>query len=160
MKPSRGRWLIWGGLCVLCSVLLLSCMQESAGFDQFHEIACNPDPAPRCAPTGRSVLVTRKPGDRLARPPRLAALRVEIFSAEKLLETHLDQIGCSMPDVNNFSCRQLLGGVVTAGASAEMAPWRMVQGRLVNDSMVNEPIHYLNGLELWRNRLTFGNFQR
>ncbi len=160
MSRRPGRWLIWVGLFVLCAVMLLSCMQESAGFDQFHEITCSADPLPRCVPTGRRVLVTRKPGDRLARPPKLAALRIEIFSAEKLLETHLDQIGCTMPDVNNFACRQLLGAVVTAGAGAEMAPWRMVQGRLINDGMNNELVHYLNGLELWRNRLTFGNFER
>jgi hypothetical protein len=150
---------IWVGLLLLCSVVLGSCVQESAGFDRFHEIACTDEPQRLCAPTGRQAALTRKPGDSLARPPKLATVRIEIFTSSGLLESHIAQGYCRMPDVHNFACREVLGAGGMAN-SAEPAPWRQVRGTLFNDAVASDRLHYLNGLQLWRNRLLFGDFER
>ena len=151
---------IWFLLFLLCALVLLSYLQESAGFDRFHEVSCDGNASPRlCEPTGRQVALTRKPGDPLARPARLATVRIETFSPNDLLESHTDQAYCTMPDVHNFVCREVLGATVTMG-STQAAPWRQVQGALFNDAEPTGRVHYLNGLQLWRNRLLFGDFER
>ena len=160
MSPIIRRVSIWSGLSLLCAVVLLSCVQETAGFDRFHEVVCSQDgPQRRCEPTGRQVALTRKPGEPMARPAKLATVRIETFSPSNLLESHTDQVYCTMPDVHNFACREVLGGAVTTGR-AEAAPWRQVQGTLFNDADVAGLRHHLNGLQVWRNRLFFGDFER
>ena len=160
MSPIIRRVAIWFCLSLLCAVVLLSCVQENAGFDRFHEVVCSTDgPKRLCEPTGRQVALTRKPGDPLARPAKLATVRIETFSPSNLLESHTDQAYCTMPDAHNFACREVLGGALTTGR-AEAAPWRQVKGSLFNDAEVAGLSHYLNGLQLWRNRLLFGDFER
>jgi len=158
MNSIIRRLAVWVGLLLLCAVVLLSCVQENAGFDRFHEIACDDGPPRLCAPTGRQVTLARKPGDKLTRPPKPASVRIETFSATELLESHIDQAYCSMPDAHNFACRQVLG-VGGMNGSAEPAPWRQAQGSLFNDAVAGDRILYLNGLQFWRNRLLFGSFE-
>lgn len=160
MSAIIRRMAIWFCLLLLCAVVLLSCVQENAGFDRFHEVVCSKaGPQRLCEPTGRQVALTRKLGDATARPAKLATVRIETFSPSNLLESHTDQAYCTMPDVHNFACREVLGGVVATGR-AEAAPWRQVQGNLFNDADVAGLSHYLNGLQFWRNRLLFGDFER
>jgi hypothetical protein len=159
MSPMIYRVAIWFGLLLLCVLVLVSCVQERAGFERFHEIACTGGPQRLCQPTGRQVALTRKPGDSLARPARLPSVRVEVYAASGLLESHTDQAFCSLPDAHNFACRQLLRAGGT-GNNAEPAPWRQVQGSLFNDAVAPDRIVYLNGLQFWRNRLLFGDFER
>ena len=64
-----------------------------------------------------------------------------------------------MPDAHNFICREVLGAAVTTGRP-EAAPWRQVQGNLINDAEPTGLTHYLNGLQFWRHRLLFGDFER
>jgi|GEM_PF-1376266 len=155
MNLNVTRLFAWSGLLMLCSVVVLSCAQERAGFDRFHEVACNPEPPRACAPTGRTVVLTRLPGDATALPPRLPRVRIDVHAATGLLEAHDDQVRCTVPDVNNFACRELAGALRAWRADGEMAPWRMVHGRLFNDTVARDRVHYLNGFELWRNRLLF-----
>jgi hypothetical protein len=141
---------------LLCAVLIVSCVQDRAGFDRFHELACSGEPQRACAPTGRQVVLTRKPGDSLSRPPKLAIMHIETFSRSGRLESHTDQADCSMPDTHNFACRQVLGvGRMSNGP----APWRQVQGRLYKDGVGSDRTLYLNGLQYWRKRLFFGGFE-
>lgn len=159
MSPVIYRVAIWFGLFLLCGLVLANYLQERAGFDRFHEIACTGGPQRLCKPTGRQVALMRTPGDSLARPARLASVRVEVYAISGVLESHTDQAFCSLPDVHNFACRQVLRAGGTSN-SAEAAPWHQVQGSLFNDAVAADRIVYLNGLQLWRNRLLFGDFER
>jgi hypothetical protein len=160
LNPTIRRLTIWFLLFLLCALVVLSHLQETAGFDRFHEIACDGTGSQRrCEPTGRQLELTRKPGDPLARPVKLAAVRIETFSATNLLESHTDQISCAMPDAHNFVCQEVLGATATTGKD-EAAPWRQVHGNLFNDADPTGLTHYLNGLQFWRNRLLFGDFER
>lgn len=158
MSLSVQRMAVWGGLGLLCAMVVASCVQDRAGFDQYHEVLCLPGDPASCAPTGRRYVVNRKPGDAQARPPRLPAIRIDVFSGANLLEAHIDQTRCVMPDANNFVCRTLLGLSMDASEPAESAPWRMVQGRLVNDTLDPARVRYIDSLQLWRARLGLGSY--
>ncbi len=158
MSTSLQRMGVWGGLALLCAMVVASCVQDKLGFDQYHEVACTQDSPPACAPTGRRLVVTRRPGDLLARPPRPNAIRIEVLSETGLLEAQIDQTNCAMPDANNFICRTLLGLALSASDPAETAPWRMVQGRLVNDTLDPARVRFIDSLQLWRARLGLGSY--
>jgi hypothetical protein len=158
MSMSLQRMAVWGGLGLLCTLVVASCVQDRLGFDQYHEVACTPDTPPACAPTGRRLVVHRRPGDPLARPPKPHAIRIELPSETGLLEAQVDQTNCVMPDANNFICRTLLGLSMGASDPAETAPWRMVQGRLVNDTLDPARVRFIDSLQLWRARLGLGSY--
>ena len=158
MSMSVQRLAVWGGLGLLCAMVVASCVRDRAGFDQYHEVLCPPGDPTVCAPTGRRLVVQRKPGDAQARPPRLPAIRIDVFSVEDRLEAHIDQTHCVMPDANNFICRTLVGLSLNASDPAETAPWRMVQGRLVNDTLDPARARYIDSLQLWRARLGLGSY--
>ncbi len=159
MKISLIRCLIWLGVFLLCALLLVSCVREVTGVDSYHEVSCDYEQPPQCAPSGRYVVLVRKRGDVSVKPPRLPELAVETYSATGLLESRVDQVRCVMPDPNNVVCRGLLTTI--AGSSRPVtAPWRLVQGRLINDSVDPNRVRYLDGLAMWRNRLTLGNYEQ
>lgn len=158
MSMSLQRMAVWGGLAMLCALVVTSCVQDRAGYDRYHEVSCLPEDPQVCAPTGRQLVVNRRPGDALARPPRSPAIRIDVFSVENLLEAHIDQTQCVMPDANNFICRTLVGVSLSASEPAETAPWRMVQGRLVNDTLDPARARYIDSLQLWRARLGLGSY--
>lgn len=159
MKMSRMQWLLWISLSVLSALLVLSVVRDAMGVDTFHEVTCDEAQPGHCGLSGRYIVLLRKPGDASANPPRTPELAVETYSANGLLESHLDQVRCVMPDPSNVVCRDLLTAVAS-GARSKMAPWRVVQGRLVNDGVDPNRVRYLDSLALWRNRLTLSNYER
>ncbi|MDH4393178.1 MAG: hypothetical protein QE285_17370 [Aquabacterium sp.] len=158
MSMSVQRMATWGGLGLLCALVIASCARESVGFDKYHEVVCQPDDPQACAPSGRRLVVTRKPGDALARPARLPSIRIDVLSDTDLLEAHIDQINCVMPDANNFICRTVLGMALDSSQPALTAPWRMVQGRLLNDTLDPTRVRFLDSQQLWRARLGLGSY--
>lgn len=159
MNKSPMRWLLWIGLFLLSALLVLSFVREVTGVDNYHEVTCDAGQSGRCELSGRYVVLKRKPGDPSARPPRLPELAVETYSANGLLESRVDQVKCVTPDPNNVVCRDLLMPMAS-GSRSKTAPWRLVQGKLFDDGVDPNRVRYLDSLALWRNRLTFGNYER
>ncbi len=158
MSMSLQRMGVWVGLGLLCALVLASCVRDSLGFDQYHEVTCTQDNPPSCEPTGRRLVIHRRPGDAMARPPKPHAIRIEVLSETGLLEAQIDQTNCVMRDANNFICRTLLGLALNAADPAETAPWRMVQGRLLNDTLDPARVRFIDSLQLWRARLGLGSY--
>ncbi len=159
MNPTHMRYFLWGGVLLLCSVLLFSCVEEKVGHDHFHEISCTTDSPRSCAPSGRHVVATRTPGDKLAKPPKPDAARIEVYNADDRLESRADMPNCMIKDVRNFVCRKPPGPSIGVSSGPDTAPWHMVQGRLFYDQGSADHTHYLNSLDLWKNRLSFGDYE-
>ena len=155
MNTWAVRLLTLGCGLVLASLLQLGWMQESVGFSEYHEVVCSAVAAPRqCRPNGRTVQLLRTLAADTQKP---ISLRIESYSAKGLPETHADYFGCIARDTQNLACpRQVIG--LTAESAA--VPWRLVQGRLLNDAaLAAGNRHFLNNLQLWRNRLLWGDYE-
>lgn len=151
MKAPSTRTLMWGGIALLLATTVASCVQERHGHDTYFEIVCRGEPR-ACLPSGHRVVLARQGVGQ----PR-GSLRVEEFDAEDRLVTRVDLPQCLIPDVHQFLCRKPLTATIATLGSADTAPWRMVQGRLFNDEAL-DGTHYLNPLQLWRNRLLLGDY--
>ena len=64
-----------------------------------------------------------------------------------------------MSDPNNVVCRDVLMAIASS-SRPNTAPWRLVQGRLLNNGVDPNRVRYLDGLAMWRNRLTLGNYEQ
>ena len=159
MKIFMRRWLIWVALFLLCALMLVSCVREVTGVDTYHEVNCDDPESAKCVPSGRYIVLMRKRADVSVNPPIQPAMAIDTYSPNGLLESHVDQVRCVMPDPNNVVCRELLTTIASSSRPVT-APWRLVQGRLLNDRVDPNRVRYLDGLAMWRNRLTLGNYQQ
>lgn len=159
MKISLIRCLIWLGVFLLCALLLVSCIRETTGVDTYHEVSCDYEQPPQCAPSGRYIVLMRKRADVSVNPPRQAEMAVETYSANGLLESRVDQVRCVMSDPNNVVCRDVMLAI-SSSSRPNPAPWSLVQGRLLNNGIDPNRVRYLDGLAMWRNRLTLGNYEQ
>jgi hypothetical protein len=159
MKISLIRWLIWVGVGLLSALLMVSCIRDTTGVDTYHEVNCDDAEPAQCAPSGRYIVLVRKPADVSVNPPRQPAMAVETYSANGLLESRVDQVRCVMSDPNNVVCRDVLMAIASS-SRPNTAPWRLVQGRLLNNGVDPNRVRYLDGLAMWRNRLTLGNYEQ
>ncbi len=141
---------------LLLVVMVYSYVQETVGFTRFYEVVCKTRPGERtgCRPTGRYLVVTRVDRE----DGVLARMRVEEYSARDYMESSSEYIECTEFGPGTYACREALTAAVIGTPGAASAPWRMVRGRLVNDRAADADKHYLNVVALWRNRLTFGNY--
>jgi hypothetical protein len=148
MTEREIRIATWGGVTVVLAILVFSIVQQSVGYETFHEVACETEPRRTCAPTGSRVVATRDAAKR--------EVRIEEFGKDGRLAGRQDLKGCTIRDSEDFVCRKSLA-LGLSGDNHE--PWRMAHGRLYNAERPRERIHYLNSLQLWRNRLFLGSYE-
>lgn len=155
MTNARLAWVCGLAAVLLGALTVTSCVHEREGYRTYHEIGCDDAPR-RCAPTGTRIDVDR----RGVGTPR-GTVRLTQYSAQGLPVGSTDLVQCTVPDVHHFVCRRLPGATPGSGGRAgfDLAPWRMVQGRLINDE-AGDRLHYLNSLQLWRQRLLGGDHDR
>lgn len=155
MKRSRLALACGVAGVLLGGLTVTSCVHEREGYRSYHEIGCDSAPR-RCAPTGNRIDV-----DRSGVGSPLGAVRLAQYGAKGQLLGSLDLVQCTVPDVHHFVCRKLPAAASGSGSRAglDLAPWRMVHGRLINDETADR-LHYLNSLQLWRQRLLGGNYER
>lgn len=153
MDVKRRLFMI--GSLLLISLVVTLVMMEKYGFSTFYEVRCEDGRVQKCQPNGSVVVLER---DRLER-----RIVIEKFDFEGKRIDFSQGDDCQIPDNQNFVCLKkssvsLDVGLVYAGKrrTAELMPWSMTSGRLLNQTEPSARAFYVDGFEFWRRRLLFG----
>jgi hypothetical protein len=155
MSTRALRLLFWGFLLLLCSAVLLSCVQERVGFSDFYEISCDATPARVCRPIGRWLRVERTVSTASAKRSRVVVTQ---FERDGTLINVFEQSDCVVPDAQTFACQGAMTSRPNVGPEPTAQRWSMVHGHLQLNQLRPEQGHFLNALSLWRNSVLFGSY--
>lgn len=151
MDVKRRLFVI--GTLLLTSLVVTLVMMEKYGFSTFYEVRCEEARVQKCQPSGSLVALER---DRLER-----RIVIEKFDFEGKRIDFFQGDDCQIPDNQNFVCLKKSSvsldiALLGKRRPAEIVPWSMTAGRLLNLTEPSVRVFYVDGFEFWRRRLLFG----